>query len=69
MLLLGISTKAHIIDVCLPFRPAGNQFLNRGSISQDIYLAHANCTPLLEEKELKKDRLKNYVFFGHLQHT
>ena len=25
-------------------------------------LAHANCTPLLEEKDLKNDRLKNYFF-------
>ena len=33
-----------------------------------MVLAHANCTPLLEEKDLKNDRLKNY-FFGHLQHT
>ena len=25
-----------------------------------LVLAHANCTPLLEEKDLKNDRLKNY---------
>ena len=35
---------------------------------RDRFLAHANCTPLLEEKDLKNDRLKKH-FFGHLQHT
>ena len=37
MILLGISTQAHVVDVCLHFSPAGNQFLNKGSVSQDIW--------------------------------
>ena len=37
MILLGISTQAHVIDVCLHLSPAGNQFLCKGSVSQDIY--------------------------------
>ena len=36
MILLGISTQAHVIDVCLHLSPAGNQFLYKGSASQDI---------------------------------
>ena len=35
MILLGISTQGHIIDVCLHLRPAGNQFLYKASGSQD----------------------------------
>ena len=31
-------------------------------------LAHANCTPLLEEKDLKNDRLKNYFFWTFATH-
>ena len=31
-------------------------------------LAHANCTPLLEEKDLKNDRLKNYCFWTVATH-
>ena len=26
-----------------------------------MVLAHANCTPLLEEKDLKNDHLKNFL--------
>ena len=37
MILLGISTKAHVIDVCLNLSPVGNQFLYKGSASQDIW--------------------------------
>ena len=35
MILLGISTQAHIPDACLHPSPAGNQFLYNGSASQD----------------------------------
>ena len=31
-------------------------------------LAHANCTPLLEEKDLKNDRLKNHFFWTFATH-
>ena len=33
-----------------------------------VNLAHANCTPLLEEKDLKNDRLKNYLFWTFATH-
>ena len=36
MILLGISIQAQVIDVCLYLGPAGNQFLYKGSASQDI---------------------------------
>ena len=36
MILLGIRTQAHVIDVCLHLSLAGNQFLHKGSASQDI---------------------------------
>ena len=36
MILLGISTQPHVVDVCLHLSPAGNQFLHKGSASQDI---------------------------------
>ena len=36
MILLGISNQAHFVDVCLHFSPTGNQFLYKGSASQDI---------------------------------
>ena len=31
-------------------------------------LAHANCTPLLEEKDLKNDHLKKYFFWTFATH-
>ena len=31
-------------------------------------LAHANCNPLFEEKDLKNDRLKNYFFWTFATH-
>ena len=37
MILLSISTQAHVIDVCLHHSPAGNLFLHKGYASQDIY--------------------------------
>ena len=37
MILLGISTQAHVLNVSLHFGPGGDQFLNKGSASQDIY--------------------------------
>ena len=36
MILLRISTQTHVINACLHLSPAGNQFLHRGSASQDI---------------------------------
>ena len=33
-----------------------------------ILLAHGNCTPLLEDKDLKNDRLKNYFFWTFATH-
>ena len=33
---LGVSTQAHVIDVCLHLSPTGNQFLYKGSASQDL---------------------------------
>ena len=36
MILLGISTQAHVVDVGLHRSPAGNQLLHKGSASQDI---------------------------------
>ena len=39
MILPGIRTQAHIIDVCLHLSPTGNQFLYKGSASQDIPLS------------------------------
>ena len=36
MILLGISTLAHIIHVCLHLSPMGNESLPKGSASHDI---------------------------------
>ena len=36
MILVGISTQAHVIDVCLHLSPVGNQFPYKASVSQDI---------------------------------
>ena len=36
MILLGISTQAHVMDVGLHLSPPRNQFLYKGSASQDI---------------------------------
>ena len=36
MILLGISTQAQVIDVCPDLSPARNQFLHKGTASQDI---------------------------------
>ena len=36
MILLGISTQAHVVDVCLHLSLAGNHFLHKGSASQDV---------------------------------
>ena len=36
MILLGSSTQALMVDVWLHFGPAGNQFLHKGSVLQDI---------------------------------
>ena len=36
MILLGISTQAHVTDVHLHLSPTGNQFLYKGSASQDM---------------------------------
>ena len=39
-----------------------------GTLESLKILAHANCTPLLEEKDLKNDRLKNYFFWTFATH-
>ena len=36
VIFLGISTQAHVIRVCLHLSRMGNQFLYKGSASQDI---------------------------------
>ena len=36
MILLGIGTQAHVIDVCFHLSPAGNQLLYKESASQDL---------------------------------
>ena len=53
-------------------------FSNATIDAQDVFLlakgttlrnlARANCTPLLEEKDLKNDRLKNYFFWTFATH-
>ena len=37
-------------------------------VRDESILAHANCTPLLEEEDLKNDRLKNYFFWTFATH-
>ena len=37
MRLLGITTQAHVLDVCPHLSSAGNQFLHKGSASQNIW--------------------------------
>ena len=65
-----ICTRRSSLAVCSAFlcvvRAAVTSVLAR--LRSAFTLAHANCTPLLEEKDLKNDRLKNYFFWTFATH-
>ena len=53
MMLSGIDTQAHVVDVCLHLSPAGNQFLHKGYAHRDIEEHHSSAPEGME---------------GHLRH-
>ena len=55
-------------DCQTPWPCSGHGTCNRQTGACVCFLAHANCTPLLEEKDPKNDRLKNYFFWTFATH-
>ena len=58
MILLGMSTQAHVIDLCLHLSSPGNQFLYKGPASQDTQdFMHQ----LLKESKGIRDAERHYL--------